>query len=163
MINLLYRICGRCKVWADHGTNSARKGGLSSHCRVCAKEFYYIHRDKRLKEKSDKWFKDVDKSRKDHNNKYHTNKSSIRDKYLLRTYGISLSDFNKLKDMQKDACAICHIIPTESLCVDHNHDTGEVRGLLCKPCNVGLGNFRDDPVKLTNASNYLKLRGDYKF
>lgn len=48
----------------------------------------------------------------------------------------------------------CHV--KGSLSVDHDHETGEVRGLLCNLCNTGLGKFKEDPSLLTKAASYLK-------
>jgi hypothetical protein len=57
----------------------------------------------------------------------------------------------------------CHICRAEvgKMCIDHDHDTGAIRGLLCDPCNTGLGRFRDDPLLLQAAVRYLK-RGPLK-
>jgi hypothetical protein len=66
---------------------------------------------------------------------------------------------------QKGRCAICDIrgdirelgfIKRKSLCVDHDHDTQAIRGLLCGPCNLGIGSLADDPVIITKALKYLK-------
>ena len=57
---------------------------------------------------------------------------------------------------QEGGCAICGEPPkTSALHVDHCHDTGRVRGLLCFRCNSALGNFREDPAILTAALDYL--------
>lgn len=56
--------------------------------------------------------------------------------------------------MKKDArCGICGA--TDSLKIDHSHSSGDVRGVLCHGCNIGLGNFRDDPDLLRKAIRYL--------
>ena len=58
---------------------------------------------------------------------------------------------------QSGVCAICAKPPNGSrLCVDHNHETGQVRGLLCYQCNTGLGSFRDDKGLLKSALAYLR-------
>ena len=57
---------------------------------------------------------------------------------------------------QGGACAICQVRPAEH--VDHDHETGAVRGILCFTCNVGLGNFGDEPERLLLAHRYLTRR-----
>ena len=77
---------------------------------------------------------------------------------IERDYGLSEDDFYALRDKQGGLCAICGH-PDRSakaiLHVDHCHDTGKVRGLLCHHCNVGLGHFRNDPALLSRAATYL--------
>ena len=74
---------------------------------------------------------------------------------------MSQDDFNKLMITQNGVCAICKNPPTVHarnrgvLCVDHDHATGKVRGLLCRPCNQGLGLFKDSKMLLNSANDYL--------
>jgi hypothetical protein len=56
---------------------------------------------------------------------------------------------------QDGRCAICFERPHERLCLDHDHATGQIRGLLCRRCNAGLGLFLDQPDRLTAAVTYL--------
>lgn len=59
-------------------------------------------------------------------------------------------------------CAVCGKPPTEQrLSVDHSHETGEVRGLLCNNCNSGIGRFKDNPETLVAAAVYLMKRSGY--
>ena len=59
-------------------------------------------------------------------------------------------------DEQKNMCAICgRKDESKVLCVDHDHKTGTIRGLLCNGCNVGLGNLKDDIQILQSAIAYL--------
>lgn len=80
--------------------------------------------------------------------------------YVERTYGISSEEYKALYASQGGRCAICRRATgaARRLAVDHNHKTGEVRGLLCKPCNrYGLGMFaRDDPEVFDRAADYLR-------
>lgn len=82
-----------------------------------------------------------------------------RDKYLQRTYGITLEEYNRLLAAQGGMCSICGTTnPGRGKAVfnvDHCHDTGTIRGLLCHSCNVGLGKFKDNPSLLLKASSYL--------
>lgn len=70
-------------------------------------------------------------------------------------YGISLNQYDKLYKKQGGLCGICGKRKSV-LCVDHNHTTGKVRGLLCNLCNQALGLFYENPVSLKNAISYLK-------
>lgn len=62
-------------------------------------------------------------------------------------------------DEQDGQCAICSEIPSGLLCVDHNHETGEVRALLCRPCNLGIGNLKDSADRVEKALAYLRKHG----
>lgn len=75
--------------------------------------------------------------------------------HLLRAYGLKVEQYN---EMANSGCQICGEPDKleKRLHVDHDHDTGQVRGLLCDPCNRGLGCFRDDPLRLNNAIIYLR-------
>lgn len=84
--------------------------------------------------------------------------------YLKNLYGITLDDYNLLLEKQNGKCAICkleerildpRIQQTKRLAVDHNHDTGQVRGLLCGNCNKNLGVLENQDF-VSRAANYLK-------
>lgn len=75
----------------------------------------------------------------------------------LGKYGISREEFLTKLAAQRNSCAICNVeISQENAHVDHNHLNGEVRALLCRNCNVGLGMFRDSIQNLKHAVSYLK-------
>lgn len=78
-------------------------------------------------------------------------------------HNITVEEYRALIDQQDRRCAICRYEPimAESLHIDHNHQTGKVRGLLCGGCNSGLGYFGDNPAYLEAAIGYLKTRGSY--
>lgn len=78
-------------------------------------------------------------------------------------YGIDRETYEHMGDEQEWRCAICDEHETRmrggvrmSLCVDHNHDTGEVRRLLCTRCNSTLGYMKEDPELLRRAAEYLE-------
>ena len=85
-----------------------------------------------------------------------------RRRHLSMKFGLTEDDYLKLLETQDHGCAICGS-PTSvfgrnkdnRLAVDHDHKTGRIRGLLCGNCNIGLGQFKDDPLLLMAATRYL--------
>ncbi len=80
--------------------------------------------------------------------------------HLKSRYGITINDYNCLLEKQNKKCAICDMTlnsnsKTKHLCVDHDHKTGKVRGLLCGNCNRLLGNAKDNVEILQKAIEYL--------
>ena len=74
--------------------------------------------------------------------------------HLKRRYGITAEEADEMLAEQGGLCAICRTEPAAH--VDHDHDTGGVRELLCFNCNGGLGQFRDDPEVLRAAAEYVE-------
>ena len=104
----------------------------------------------------------------------HSDYVKQRNHSLIRNFGISLETYQKMHVKQNHRCANCDYVALDytdfetwkkyhstalgkatTLAVDHDHDTGKVRELLCNTCNNGLGCFKDDPELLKNAINYL--------
>ncbi len=79
----------------------------------------------------------------------------IANKRKLR-YGITAEQTAAMLRRQKGRCAICRIDVAVKFHIDHCHLTKKVRGILCGPCNQGLGMFYDDAVALANAIKYLR-------
>lgn len=83
---------------------------------------------------------------------------------LLRVYGLQRAAYDALLRAQGGRCAVCRSdepgngrnTARAMWCVDHDHRTGKVRGLLCRGCNAGIGNLRDDPDILDAAAAYLR-------
>ena len=73
-------------------------------------------------------------------------------------YGITREDYVLLLESQNNKCKICQLefVTEGDIRIDHNHDTNQVRGLLCHSCNVALGHMKDDIQLLEKAINYLK-------
>lgn len=83
-----------------------------------------------------------------------------RAKHLIRTYGLTVSEVDRLLESQGGTCAICCTSP--AVHVDHDHSTGKVRGILCFRCNAALGQFGDDPRVLRRAARYLDRSRDLR-
>lgn len=88
-----------------------------------------------------------------------------RAQQLRRNFGLTVSDYEKKFEEQGGVCAICQQpeyrlkskgSTPKRLAVDHCHKTQQNRGLLCHDCNIALGLFRDDPLRLAAAIAYLK-------
>jgi len=82
-----------------------------------------------------------------------------RARYLKNKYGLTVE---QVDEMCLVGCAICGTTEWTGKhkigYVDHDHATGEVRGILCAPCNVGIGMFGDDPERMRRAADYVELR-----
>lgn len=79
-------------------------------------------------------------------------------RWILATYGITAEEYRAIYEAQGGKCAICQRATgaSKKLSVDHDHKTGEVRGLLCTPCNRDvLGHLRDSISALLRAVRYL--------
>ena len=79
---------------------------------------------------------------------------------LKKLYGITLADYDRMVEKQNGKCAICETTeprtPGSRFAVDHHHETGKVRALLCGPCNTAIGSLKEDPALFTAAIEYLR-------
>lgn len=92
------------------------------------------------------------------NRRWWTNNKDAAKSYVVRRHGLTLEQYREMESRQGKRCAICQE-PGESLNVDHDHNTGLVRDLLCRNCNFGLGAFGDNPGTLQAAIAYLERHG----
>ena len=98
---------------------------------------------------------------------YKKNPNHRRAGHYKEKYGLSIEAYNLLWCLQRGKCAICgnpetnksNIGKERRLAVDHDHETGEVRSLLCNDCNIALGKLKDDPLLLSAAKDYLEGNG----
>jgi nitrate/TMAO reductase-like tetraheme cytochrome c subunit len=95
-------------------------------------------------------------------NEYRRNNSGdskhlIKLNQIKSKYGLNETEYKSLFEKQDNKCAICGLdLDNIKTCVDHNHKTGEVRGILCDKCNKGIGHFNDDINLFENIILYLK-------
>jgi hypothetical protein len=165
------KVCKKCgveKAIEEFHIDRANPDGRKYRCRKCynqtkaswrkknsekviqgKKDSYWRHRDKylaynRSTERKERWFRWK----------------------LNHMFGITLEQYEAMMDEQSGCCAICEQPPGEAnghryklrLHVDHDHNTGNVRGLLCNCCNAALGYLRDDPERAMMAYEYLTTR-----
>jgi hypothetical protein len=118
--------------------------------RAAKREHYQRHKEEIREYFREKWRTDAD----------YRAKSRARCRITMRKkrfkgYGITLDQFEQMFALQGSACAVCRKTGV-TLCVDHCHRTGEIRGLLCRRCNIALGYCDDDPDILLAAVAYLR-------
>jgi hypothetical protein len=79
---------------------------------------------------------------------------------LQKKWGLTMADLDAMLEAQGGVCAICKGVDWghRRASIDHCHKTGQIRGLLCHKCNIGLGHYNDDPELLIAAAQYLKER-----
>jgi Autographiviridae endonuclease VII len=135
-------------------TNAPRQRSMTKKAREKRKrsaEWYTVNRERVLQELRERYANDPDyraKLRKRAN-------KARRGAELRRYYGMSLEDYDAKLAAQSGVCAMCGRKFKRSLCVDHCHKTGLLRGLLCRGCNVGIGNLGDDWRFLFTSAVYL--------
>lgn len=88
----------------------------------------------------------------------HDNPRVVLKARLKCGYNLSLEDFERMLQSQNNVCAICKMPNSNGkrLSVDHDHSTGQIRGLLCAQCNFAIGHMKDDPNRLRAAAVYLE-------
>lgn len=88
------------------------------------------------------------------------NRQKIKNINLVKNYGITIDEYKKMLAAQNHKCAICEVDEVYSgkkgLFVDHDHESSEVRGLLCSKCNFLIGHAQEDVLILHKAIKYLK-------
>ena len=132
-------------------------------CKQCKKEKDLINF--RVSKRGNKsWYHNVCKECANINymevyfNNHQIRKEQLRHKIRKLTYGITEQEFNTLLESQNNSCAICGSKVAGGRGdwhVDHCHNTGKIRGLLCHYCNTGLGLFKDSEELLFLAARYL--------
>lgn len=123
--------------------------------------YYHKHKEKR---KAYNNLPHVKKKREIYGNSS-KRKQMIKNGDLIRNFNITLDDYNKIFVDQEGCCAICKSHQSEfklSLSVDHCHETGKIRGLLCGNCNMALGLLKDNILNLEEAIKYLSLKQWFK-
>lgn len=141
--------CGSCKEWKpveDFPKNKSDPLGIYNYCRICANERARNNHKKIRAKGKEGW----DKHRK-----------TYRSSYYKRIYGITLEEFETKLENQDFKCAICRVeldIDKDSrkAHLDHCHESGKIRDILCVCCNKGIGYLKEDTEILENAIKYIK-------
>lgn len=145
--------CGKYKKLTEFYRQRSKASGYYCQCKLCVSKWMHLPENRAKKAASER--KRKAKNRKKWNAK-------ARGYYLksrLKNYGMGLSEYDHLLNLQNGKCAICGrnkpINGHKRFCLDHDHRTGKLRGLLCIKCNLGMGNFDDNPEIIKAALAYL--------
>lgn len=138
-VNLEMLLCGKCgeeKPPEDFALDRSRPNGRNAYCRSCRSAWAREHR--------------------------RANPTYDHRRRLLSRYGITEQQYEAMLEAQGRRCAICRTDQPggnggRTFHVDHDHETGAVRALLCSGCNSGLARFGDDPALLRAAAAYLEV------
>lgn len=167
--------CSKCKeekIIEEYYKNNQTKDGYLNKCKACCKERENSLIHIKVEEKKCCRCKEIKKS-----TEFYKRKSSLDGLYyrcikceklrvnsekkkrqrryrdIERKYGMSSEEYEQTLKMQNGHCAICP--KNKNLCIDHDHNTGKTRAILCEDCNRSLGMFEDNPQYLLNAADYL--------
>jgi hypothetical protein len=136
------KICSKCKdekSLDEFHSDKTKSDGKYSSCKSCAQEMT--------------WTKEYRDSRR------HPRYGLIKRRHKAKKYGITIERRDEMFQQQNGRCAICDIHEKDlkiMLSIDHSHESGKVRGLLCGNCNRGLGYLKDSPIRLAKAIQYLE-------
>ncbi len=141
--------CPKCKqnlILGAFYKNRAKKDGLSCYCKVCrdrsVKKYRSENREKLRRRQAA--YRKTERGRE-----------LCRRNQLKHAYGITPEQHKQMYVNQDGQCAIClYVVPYSKICVDHDHKTGKVRGLLCQRCNMLLTGF-DDVEFRSRAMEYI--------
>jgi len=168
--------CGQWKPTWEFHHNKIRADGLHGQCKTCRladairyqaehkqkrhdylAKYYVEHREEQ-NIRSAKWaVEHPEKVRTRAREWAARNPDKVRAKELARKYGLTPEGYSELLATQNGVCAICGKTPnSKNLCVDHDHNTGKIRGLLCDRCNTVLGQVQDSLDILAKAMEYLR-------
>lgn len=125
------RICPKCRqIGLEFGNGS-------SYCRACQRDYEKAWR----------------------RNNPERQKAQRRRAYVRKAYGISYDQYEAMVELQGGACAVCGVHGDTQqhgvLLIDHDHDTGRVRGLLCVDCNFAIGRTGRNVTRLAKAIAYI--------
>lgn len=133
------KICNNCKLeksLEDFMRHTGIKSGRGPKCKVCNNAYYAKRRIEKYE------------LVRTYEKKFHY------ERRLRYEYNITVEQHQQMLIEANGKCALCY--REDKLVIDHCHNTGKVRGLLCSHCNTGLGQFRDDIEALQRSIEYLK-------
>jgi len=148
--------CGVVKDKDDFGAEKRARDGYYRQCRECRYKAINEARKRRVEKHGWDAVRDLDDANAYSREWRRNNPGRVRASMIRHKYGLSLQEVENLIASQDGKCAICREAQ-EDLQIDHCHDSGKVRGMLCGPCNRALGLFKDNPNSIKRAVEYLTI------
>lgn len=150
------KICSTCGIPKEesefylHGRS--RPGLLRRNCKKCC----YLASDREANNARQKKYAALNREKVNAKQlaRHRNNPQRTAEIARLSKYGVTPERYMQLREEQKDSCAVCKL--PKKLCVDHNHSSGQVRGLLCQTCNRALGMIKDSVSIAEALVEYLK-------
>lgn len=147
------KVCEQEKPLLEFYANRGTADRRAIYCKLCSREYERVRRGK----KHDAYLASQKKWRDANREK----RKELMRNWNLRVYGLTPDDYLDMYEAQGGVCLICgeggESFGGRRLNVDHDHKTGNVRGLLCGLCNSALGKFKDSPELLRRAASYLEV------
>lgn len=143
------KYCGKCRKphpVARFSKCSRSPDGLQQWCKQAQKDWLVSNREKR-KAQQRRWYAAQRNSAPE----------AFQKRSRLRKYGLSVDEFEAMWVSQGGRCSACHdvLVDGPATHIDHCHKTGVVRGILCRSCNVALGQLGDDPIRIQGLLMYI--------
>ncbi len=164
--------CGVEKPLSEFTIHNREKGQHRNLCHNCEKAWIrQYHKSSQGKEKGREWVENNKEKIEEYKRLYRQDvvkqeRSKVyhRAKWLKDSFNMTVDDYMAMYEKQNGQCAICGSDQNGSrknFCIDHDHETGKVRGLLCHNCNVSVGLMKDSPSLLRQAAAYLEGFNQY--
>jgi hypothetical protein len=160
--------CGEVKPLNEFTFHNRNKGQHRNFCHDCEKEWISkYHKTPHGKQKRKEWVENNKEKILEYKKLYKHDalkqarlKVYHRTRWLLVNFNMTVNDYMTMYEQQDGKCAICGTNEMngkrKNFCIDHNHTTGKVRGLLCHNCNVSVGLMKESPELFNKAATYLR-------
>ena len=156
-------VCGEVKLLEEFYRSAGMRDGHRNDCKTCnlaASAKRHRQNPEPARERARRWNRDNPERRLAYQRtrrQLPEVKARQRDGHLRRKFKLTTEQYEAMLAAQDGVCAVCGRMPKlgKSLHVDHDHETGAVRGLVCFSCNSALGNLHEDESRISALLNYL--------
>jgi hypothetical protein len=165
------RECRGCGETFEAETKSSRRAYCNRRCyesfwtnkmggkesKEAARQSRNAEQMRRYRADPEVWNKHLAQAREWHRRTRESRKTVARNGHLRRTFGMTISQYDEMLASQNGRCAVCSVLPGDRpLVVDHNHESGKVRALLCDRCNTTVGFLETRPELVDSCARYIE-------